>query len=51
MRSAPLAEIVAKAKEWVKANPGAKAPWDKPDYKLPSGKVFSPTGMMIWPAG
>jgi 3-hydroxyacyl-CoA dehydrogenase/enoyl-CoA hydratase/3-hydroxybutyryl-CoA epimerase len=47
---APLAEIVAKAKAWVKANPGAKAPWDKPDYKLPSGKVFSPTGMMIWPA-
>ena len=46
---APLAEIVAKAKDWVKANPGAKAPWDKPDYKLPSGKVFSPTGMMIWP--
>ena len=32
------------------ANPGAKAPWDEPDYKLPSGKVFSPTGMMIWPA-
>ena len=47
---APLSEIVAKAKAWVKANPGAKAPWDKPDYKLPSGKVFSPTGMMIWPA-
>src|SRR5580698_2293105 len=47
---APVADIVAKAKEWVKANPGAKAPWDKPDYKLPSGKVFSPTGMMIWPA-
>ena len=47
---APLAEIVAKAKDWVKANPGAKAPWDRPDYKLPSGKVFSPTGMMIWPA-
>jgi 3-hydroxyacyl-CoA dehydrogenase/enoyl-CoA hydratase/3-hydroxybutyryl-CoA epimerase len=47
---APLAEIVAKAKAWVLANPQAKAPWDKPDYKLPSGKVFSPTGMMIWPA-
>ena len=33
----------------MKSNQGAKAPWDKPDYKLPSGKVFSPTGMMIWP--
>ena len=47
---APLAEIVAKAKAWVLANPGAKAPWDQPGYKLPSGKVFSPTGMMVWPA-
>ncbi len=48
--TAPLAEIVAKAKAWVLANPGAKAPWDKPDFRLPSGKVFSPTGMMVWPA-
>ncbi len=32
------------------ANPNAKAPWDEPHFKLPSGKVFSPTGMMIWPA-
>ena len=47
---APLADIVAKAKAWVLANPQAKAPWDRPDYRLPSGKVFSPTGMMIWPA-
>jgi 3-hydroxyacyl-CoA dehydrogenase/enoyl-CoA hydratase/3-hydroxybutyryl-CoA epimerase len=47
---APLAEIVMKAKAWVLANPQAKAPWDMPGYKLPSGKVFSPTGMMVWPA-
>ena len=46
---APLGEIVARAKEWVKANPGAKAPWDDPKFKPPSGKVFSPAGMMIWP--
>jgi 3-hydroxyacyl-CoA dehydrogenase/enoyl-CoA hydratase/3-hydroxybutyryl-CoA epimerase len=46
---APLAEIVARAKEWVKANPSAKAPWDDPKFKPPSGKVFSPAGMMIWP--
>ena len=46
---APLGEIVAKAKAWVKANPGAKAPWDDPKFKPPSGKVFSPTGMMTWP--
>jgi 3-hydroxyacyl-CoA dehydrogenase/enoyl-CoA hydratase/3-hydroxybutyryl-CoA epimerase len=47
---APLAEIVGKAKAWVLANPGAKAPWDVQGFKPPSGKVFSPTGMMVWPA-
>lgn len=26
------------------------APWDEERFKLPSNKVFSPQGMMIWPA-
>jgi 3-hydroxyacyl-CoA dehydrogenase / enoyl-CoA hydratase / 3-hydroxybutyryl-CoA epimerase len=46
---APRGEIVARAKAWVKANPNAKAPWDDPNYKLPSGRVWSPAGMTIWP--
>jgi 3-hydroxyacyl-CoA dehydrogenase / enoyl-CoA hydratase / 3-hydroxybutyryl-CoA epimerase len=46
---APAGEIVALAKAWVKANPHAKAPWDDPKFKPPSGKIFSPQGMMIWP--
>jgi 3-hydroxyacyl-CoA dehydrogenase/enoyl-CoA hydratase/3-hydroxybutyryl-CoA epimerase len=46
---APIAEIVARAKAWVKANPNAKAPWDDPKFKPPSGRVFSPGGMMVWP--
>jgi 3-hydroxyacyl-CoA dehydrogenase/enoyl-CoA hydratase/3-hydroxybutyryl-CoA epimerase len=46
---APAGEIVARAKAWVKANREAKAPWDDPKFKPPSGKVFSPAGMMIWP--
>src|SRR6202451_1682574 len=46
---APADQIVALAEAWVKANPSAKAPWDDPTFKLPSGKVFSPQGMMIWP--
>ena len=25
------------------------APWDEPKFKPPSGKVYSPAGMMIWP--
>ena len=46
---APAAEIIQRAKDWVKANPNAKAPWDDPKFKPPSGKVFSPVGMMTWP--
>ena len=46
---APADQIVALAKAWVRANPNAKAPWDDPKFRLPSGKVFSPQGMMIWP--
>ena len=46
---APADQIVALAKAWVKANPNARAPWDDPKFKAPSGKVFSPQGMMIWP--
>jgi 3-hydroxyacyl-CoA dehydrogenase/enoyl-CoA hydratase/3-hydroxybutyryl-CoA epimerase len=46
---APRAEIVAKAKEWIKAGGKGVAPWDVQGWKAPSGKVFSPGGMMIWP--
>ncbi|HLW90262.1 MAG TPA: 3-hydroxyacyl-CoA dehydrogenase NAD-binding domain-containing protein [Roseiarcus sp.] len=46
---APQSEIVERAKAWVKANPNAKAQWDDPNYRLPSGRVWSPAGMMIWP--
>ncbi len=33
----PAEEVVAKAKEWVKANPKASAPWDKRGWKFPGG--------------
>ena len=46
---APKAEIVEKAKAWIKAGGSAVAPWDVPKFKAPSGKVYSPAGMMIWP--
>lgn len=45
----PREQLVANAKEWLKANPQAKAPWDDPKFKLPSNKVYSPAGMQIWP--
>ncbi len=47
---APAADIVAKAKAWILAGGSPVAPWDRKDFRLPSGKVFSPAGMMIWPA-
>ncbi|MEO1014830.1 MAG: 3-hydroxyacyl-CoA dehydrogenase NAD-binding domain-containing protein [Pseudomonadota bacterium] len=33
----PADEIVAKAKEWVKANPKASQPWDRKGFKFPGG--------------
>ena len=46
---APAGEIVERAKAWIKAGGSAVAPWDVPKFKAPSGKVYSPAGMMIWP--
>ncbi|MBX9932500.1 MAG: enoyl-CoA hydratase/isomerase family protein [Methylobacterium sp.] len=46
---APKADIVEKAKAWIKGGGSAVAPWDVPKFKAPSGKVYSPAGMMIWP--
>ncbi|MEM9494587.1 MAG: 3-hydroxyacyl-CoA dehydrogenase NAD-binding domain-containing protein [Pseudomonadota bacterium] len=33
----PAGETIAKAKEWVKANPKVTAPWDKKGFKFPGG--------------
>ena len=46
---APEAEIVSRAKAWIKGGGKAVAPWDDKNFKSPSGKIFSPMGMMIWP--
>jgi 3-hydroxyacyl-CoA dehydrogenase/enoyl-CoA hydratase/3-hydroxybutyryl-CoA epimerase len=45
----PRDQLIANAKEWLKANPTATAPWDQKGFKLPSNKVHSPAGMQIWP--
>jgi 3-hydroxyacyl-CoA dehydrogenase/enoyl-CoA hydratase/3-hydroxybutyryl-CoA epimerase len=47
---APAGDIVAKAKAWILAGGKGVAPWDEQGFRLPSGKVFSPQGMMVWPA-
>ncbi len=46
---APRAEIVDKAKAWIRAGGSPVAAWDLPKFKAPSGKVYSPAGMMVWP--
>ena len=33
----PAGDVVAKAKEWVKANPKTAQPWDKKGFKFPGG--------------
>src|SRR3954462_12754660 len=47
---APKAEIVQKAKDWIKAGGSAKAPWDVDGFRLPGGQVYSKAGMMVFPA-
>lgn len=47
---APAGDIVAKAKAWIAGGGSAVAPWDDKKFRAPSGRVFSPAGMMVWPA-
>jgi 3-hydroxyacyl-CoA dehydrogenase/enoyl-CoA hydratase/3-hydroxybutyryl-CoA epimerase len=46
----PAGDLIKAAKDWAKANPTAKAPWDVDGFRLPSGPVYSRAGMMMWPA-
>ncbi|WP_026606470.1 FAD-dependent oxidoreductase [Methylocapsa acidiphila] len=48
--AAPAGEILARAKSFIAGGGKGVAPWDESTFKLPSGKVFSPQGMMVWPA-
>jgi 3-hydroxyacyl-CoA dehydrogenase/enoyl-CoA hydratase/3-hydroxybutyryl-CoA epimerase len=35
-------EMLAKAREWIRANPDAAQPWDRPGYRMPGGTPASP---------
>ncbi|MGW1677714.1 3-hydroxyacyl-CoA dehydrogenase NAD-binding domain-containing protein [Saccharopolyspora sp. NPDC002376] len=35
-------QLLERAKEWIKANPEAAQPWDKPGYKIPGGTPSNP---------
>jgi 3-hydroxyacyl-CoA dehydrogenase / enoyl-CoA hydratase / 3-hydroxybutyryl-CoA epimerase len=43
-------QLLARAKEWVLANPGAKQVWDRDGYKMPGGTPSSPALAMQLPA-
>jgi 3-hydroxyacyl-CoA dehydrogenase / enoyl-CoA hydratase / 3-hydroxybutyryl-CoA epimerase len=47
---APQELIVERAKGWILDGGKPVAPWDAPQFKAPSGRVYSPQGMMVWPA-
>jgi 3-hydroxyacyl-CoA dehydrogenase/enoyl-CoA hydratase/3-hydroxybutyryl-CoA epimerase len=46
----PPAELIKTAKDWIKAEGKAKAPWDLEGFRLPGGPVYSKAGMMTFPA-
>jgi 3-hydroxyacyl-CoA dehydrogenase/enoyl-CoA hydratase/3-hydroxybutyryl-CoA epimerase len=48
---APTAELVDKAKAWVKANPNAKAPWDDAKFRIPGGGPNDAKGAPIFTFG
>jgi 3-hydroxyacyl-CoA dehydrogenase/enoyl-CoA hydratase/3-hydroxybutyryl-CoA epimerase len=49
---APHDQIVQNAKEWVKANPKAKAPWDEQKFRIPGGSgAMDPRVVPIFAGG
>ncbi len=43
-------EMIAAAKAWIRANPDAAQPWDKPGYKIPGGTPSNPKFAAVLPA-
>src|SRR5207237_2244575 len=42
------ADLIAAAKDWIKAGGTAKAPWDTDGFRLPGGPVYSKAGVMVF---
>ena len=47
----PEKELAGDAKEWVKANAGAKQPWDIKPFRIPGGGPFSSSGAQVFTVG
>ncbi|MGD0190610.1 MAG: 3-hydroxyacyl-CoA dehydrogenase NAD-binding domain-containing protein [Rhizomicrobium sp.] len=48
---APVGDLVANAKAWIRSKPDATQPWDKKDFKIPGGGPFSPGGSQVFTMG
>jgi 3-hydroxyacyl-CoA dehydrogenase / enoyl-CoA hydratase / 3-hydroxybutyryl-CoA epimerase len=46
----PQDDLIATAKDWIKAGGKANNPWDVDGFRLPGGTVYSKAGMMTFPA-
>ena len=45
---ADRAALIARARDWIAANPEPKQPWDRKDYRIPGGGARAPgAGMML----
>ena len=41
-------DMLAQAKEWIKANPKAQQPWDKKGFKIPGGNSMHPKVVQVF---
>ena len=44
----PQKDLIATAKQWIKDNPKAKAPWDEDRFRFPGGAPFTPKGLPMF---
>ena len=42
-------DVIEKAKGYILSGGSSVQPWDHENFKLPSGPVYSKSGMMLWP--
>ena len=43
-------DLIGEARRWIKEEANPVAPWDDKKFRVPGGAVYSPQGMMLWPA-
>ncbi|MCA1480315.1 3-hydroxyacyl-CoA dehydrogenase NAD-binding domain-containing protein [Bradyrhizobium sp. NBAIM08] len=40
----PAADLIKRAKDWIKGSGDAVSPWDKQGFRFPAGPIYSPAG-------